>query len=64
MESKNGSIATAEEILTALTKILRGEVEAKPGEMLRAAELLGKRYGLFVEQAGAGGAAVIVDDLG
>ena len=63
MEQKN-AVATAEEILIALTQILRGEVEAKPGEMLRAAELLGKRYGLFVEQAGMGGTAVIVDDMG
>ena len=64
MNPKRESIATGEEILIALTKILRGEVEAKPGEMLRAAELLGKRYGLFAEQADSGGTAVIVDDMG
>ena len=62
MEARD--VATAEEILLALTQILRGEVEARPGEVLRAAELLGKRYGLFAEPAETGAAAVIVDDVG
>ncbi|MBQ8150627.1 MAG: hypothetical protein IJ041_08935 [Clostridia bacterium] len=43
-------VAQAEEVLQALTSILRREEEVKPGEVLRAAELLGKRYGLFGEQ--------------
>ena len=40
-------VAKAEEVLQALTSILRREEEVKPSEVLRAAELLGKRYGLF-----------------
>ena len=43
-------VAQAEEVLQALTSILRREEEVKPSEVLRAAELLGKRYGLFGEQ--------------
>ncbi|MBE5794693.1 MAG: hypothetical protein E7323_08455 [Clostridiales bacterium] len=43
-------VAQAEEVLQALTSILRREDEVKPSEVLRAAELLGKRYGLFGEQ--------------
>ncbi|MDD3336777.1 MAG: hypothetical protein PHI98_14905 [Eubacteriales bacterium] len=45
-------VADASEVLEALTSILRKEEEAKPGEVLRAAELLGKRYGLFGEKEG------------
>ena len=40
-------VADAAEVLEALTSILRREEEVKPSEVLRAAELLGKRYGLF-----------------
>ena len=43
-------VADASEVLEALTSILRKEEEVKPGEVLRAAELLGKRYRLFGEQ--------------
>lgn len=43
-------VADADEVLEALTSILRREEEVKPSEVLRAAELLGKRYGLFGEQ--------------
>ena len=42
-----------EEVLAALTRILRGEEEAKTSEVLRAAELLGKQYGLFGDREGA-----------
>lgn len=52
-KSVSSQVADAEEVLTALTSILRREEEAKPGEVLRAAELLGKRYGLFGEKEGA-----------
>ena len=46
------TIATPEEVLKALTLILRGEMAEEKGgpkvsERQRAAELLGKRYGLF-----------------
>ena len=47
------AVADAEEVLAALTRILRGEEEAKTSEVLRAAELLGKQYGLFGEREGA-----------
>ena len=46
-------VADAEEVLEALTRILRGEEEAKTSEILRAAELLGKQYGLFGDREGA-----------
>ena len=46
-----GSVADAGEVLEALTSILRREEDVKPSEVLRAAELLGKRYGLFGEGA-------------
>lgn len=64
-------IADLEEVLEYLTKVLRGEeaADGRPGEKgaaarMKAAELLGKRLGLFVE----GGAeraepVVIVDDI-
>ena len=45
--------AELEEVLAALTRILRGEEEAKTSEVLRAAELLGKQYGLFGDREGA-----------
>ncbi len=48
------NVADAGEVLKALTSILRREEEVKPSEVLRAAELLGKRYGLFGESATAG----------
>ena len=41
-------IAPLDEILEMLTKFLRGEVDGGGArERLRAAELLGKRFGLF-----------------
>ena len=46
-------VADAAEVLGALTRILRGEEEAKTSEILRAAELLGKQYGLFGDREGA-----------
>ena len=46
-------VADAEVVLGALTRILRGEEEAKTSEILRAAELLGKQYGLFGDREGA-----------
>ena len=47
---KRDKVADAAEVLEALTSILRREEEVKPSEVLRAAELLGKRYGLFGDQ--------------
>ena len=51
--SPPAAVADAEEVLAALTRILRGEEEAKNSEVLRAAELLGKQYGLFGDREGA-----------
>ena len=51
--SPPAAVADAEEVLAALTRILRGEEEAKTSEVLRAAELLGKQYGLFGDREGA-----------
>lgn len=60
---QKGKIAEEEEVLEYLTKLLRGEATQKvlnregqevdspvtQREMLRAAELMGKRYALFEE---------------
>lgn len=57
-------VADATEVLQFLTSVLRGE-NGSDRERLRAAELLGKRHGLFNEKLTADTAAVIiVDDLG
>lgn len=51
-------IATPEEILRTFTQIMRGELTEASGapkvsERSRAAELLGKRYGLFSDKEAA-----------
>ena len=62
-------IADLEEVLEYLTKVLRGEEsEGGRGERgaaarMKAAELLGKRLGLFVDTAPAAEPVVIVDDI-
>ena len=40
-------------MLAALPRFLRGEDDGKTSEVLRAAELLGKQYGLFGDREGA-----------
>ena len=59
------TVAGSEEILRFLTAVLRGEVGSEK-ERMRAAELLGKRQGLFSDKASpeAVTEVVIVDDLG
>lgn len=65
-------IATAREVLTYLTGVMRGdEPDAEDGKKgdrtsrMKAAELLGKRLGIFNEQTGTiDSAPVIVDDIG
>lgn len=47
---KQTKIAGDTEVLEALTRILRREESEKTGDVLRAAELLGKHYGLFGER--------------
>jgi len=58
-------VADGEEILRFLTAVLRGEVGSEK-DRLRAAELLGKRQGLFSDKPipEATCEVVIVDDLG
>ena len=59
------TVADSKEILRFLTAVLRGEVGSEK-ERMRAAELLGKRQGLFSDKAmpEAVTEVVIVDDLG
>ena len=75
-----GDIATAEEVLRTFTQIMRGEMTESTGrksasgeeipqtpkisERSKAAELLGKRRGLFSERAEPPPAPVIIDDVG
>lgn len=83
----NGRIADAEEVLTYLTSVMRGETKAteivtelvgngvsearlmekEPSEKerLRAAELIGKRHGIFTDRLNVEGAVPVVirDDL-
>lgn len=47
---KNTDIAADTEVLAALTRILRGDEAARTADILRAAELLGKHYGLFSDR--------------
>jgi hypothetical protein len=55
-------ISNAQEVLIVLTAILRGEAEgAGVRERLRAAELLGKRLGLFDSVQDGGDAPVIIE---
>ncbi len=61
--ARSREVADASEILEYLTTVLRGE-HGSDRERLRAAELLGKRHGLFREETDERAAAVIiVDDL-
>lgn len=61
--SREREVAAPSEILQYLTSVLRGE-HGSDRERLRAAELLGKRHGLFHEETADGTATVIiVDDL-
>lgn len=61
--SASREVADASEVLCYLTQVLRGD-HGGDRERLRAAELLGKRHGLFHEENDEATAAVIiVDDL-
>ena len=67
MASKdNERIASQDEVLQFLTQVMRGEVkdqldlETPVKERNRAAELLGKRYGIFTEKIDLSGGVVIV----
>ena len=57
---ESGRVASEEEILVYLTGVMRG---GEGTAAMKAAELLGKRLGLFVEREEALPAPVIVDDV-
>ena len=63
-EIKARSTADAAEVMEYLSKVMRGEIEAKGGQV-RAAELLAKRYGLLNEKLTINGAVrcTIIDDI-
>lgn len=55
-------VADTQEVLRLLSAFLRGEVEgAGARERLRAAELLGKRFGLFGGETDGGDAPVVIE---
>lgn len=51
-QKENSRIASAEEVLETITEILRDQ-ENKAGDRLKALELLGKRYALYVDKVEA-----------
>ena len=57
------AVGTADEVLEFLTGVMRGE-ESGNAQNMKAAELLGKRFGLFNEQAGERPPPMIIDDVG
>jgi phage terminase small subunit len=65
-EIAKGLIAAQEEVLQYLTRVMRGQEKALVSDRLRAAELLGKRYGLFTDKVNLSGAVTVTfeDDLG
>lgn len=70
-EKENNRIASQDEVLQYLTKVMRGEekdqfgLDASLQDRTKCAELLGKRYGTFVDKKDfSGGISVeIVDDV-
>ena len=71
-EVRKRNIASADEVLEFLTEVMRGEIEGERPEKnssprMRAAELLGKRLGVFTDVGSVlrGGAELpeIVDDI-
>lgn len=61
---RNERTATAAEVVEFLTEVMRDEDEGAASR-LKAAELLGKRYGLFTDKVNVSGsgAVQIVDDI-
>lgn len=57
------AVADGEEILEFLTGVMRGEGDSS-AQTMKAAELLGKRMGLFAERVEPPPAPVIIDDIG
>ena len=70
-EKENQRIASQDEVLQYLTKVMRGEekdqfgLDASLQDRTKCAELLGKRYGTFKEKVAVTGniPVVITDDL-
>ena len=69
-EARQRDVALADEVLEYLTKVMRGEIEGEKPERnssprMKAAELLGKRLGVFNEVSDIfrQAAPVIVDDI-
>ena len=56
-------VADGAEILEFLTGVMRGEGDGS-AQTMKAAELLGKRMGLFTERTEPPPAPVIIDDIG
>lgn len=63
-ELRSARTATAAEVMEFLTEVMRNENEGSVSR-LKAAELLGKRFGLFTEKVNVSGAGIvqIVDDI-
>lgn len=70
-ELEKNSIASQDEVLQYLTKVMRGEekdsfgLDASLQDRTKCAELLGKRYGAFVEKKELSGGYTVelVDDI-
>lgn len=68
-EKENERIASQDEVLQYLTKVMRGEekdqfgLDASLQDRTKCAELLGKRYGTFKEKVEhSGGIPVVIND--
>lgn len=65
-EMQKNTIASQEEVLEYLTKVMRGEekdqfgLDASLQDRTKCAELLGKRYGTFKEKVDVGGAVPVI----
>ena len=61
---RSAKTATAAEVMEFLTEVMRDENEGSVSR-LKAAELLGKRFGLFTDKVAVSGSGVvqIVDDI-
>lgn len=70
-EKENQRIASQDEVLQYLTKVMRGEekdqfgLDASLQDRTKCAELLGKRYGTFIEKKELTGNCIVelVDDV-
>lgn len=70
-EKENQRIASQDEVLQYLTKVMRGEekdqfgLDASLQDRTKCAELLGKRYGTFIEKKEISGGYMVelVDDV-